>query len=333
MNIEQIARISGVSRSTVSRVINNDPRVHESTRQRVQDIIRQYHYQPNLAAQRLAGGRTHILGLVIPMGVNRLFNDPFLMSLTQSVALGCNQLNHSLMMWLAEPDYERRMIRQVLSNKFMDGVIVASSLIDDPLLEALTTEHVPFVLVGRHHTQISYVDVDNQTSAAKTVRYLYQLNYRRIATICGPRNMVAGIDRLKGYQAGLEQCGIDYDPTLVAEGDFSEASGYLAAQQLLPSRPQAIFAASDAMAIGALRALKESGLRVPEDIAVVGFDDTQYASITTPPLTTVRQPVDRMGYTAVKTLIDLVENPSLPPRRVILPTELIIRATCCPAHG
>jgi LacI family transcriptional regulator len=330
MNIEEVARLSGVSRSTVSRVINNDPRVHDITRQRVREVIQQVNYQPNLVARRLAGGRTHILGLVIPLGVNQLLTDPFLMSLTQSVALACNRFNYSVMMWVADPDYERRTIHQVLSNKFLDGVIIASSLLDDPLLEALVAECMPFVLVGRHHTQVTYVDVDNQASVASLVAFLFQLGHRRIATICGPQNMIAGVDRLKGYKAGLEQCGIAFDPTLVVEGDFSEESGYDAMLRLLPLNPHAVFVASDTMAVGVLRALQESGLRVPEDMAIAGFDDMPFAANTVPPLTTVRQPVRQMGEVAAETLIELIEHPNSLPRRIILPTELVIRATCGP---
>jgi LacI family transcriptional regulator len=331
MNIEEIARLSGVSRSTVSRVLNDDPRVHELTRQRVHAVIERFNYQPNLAARRLAGGRTHILGMVIPMGVGRLFADNFLMSLTQNIALACNRFNHSLMMWVADPDYERRTIHQVLSNKFLDGVIVASSLLEDPLLEVLSTESVPFIVIGRHHTQVSYIDVDNITSSAQVVAYLFRLGYHRIATIAGPHNMIAGEDRLKGYKAGLEQCAIPFDPELVAEGDFTEESGYQAMLRLLAVGPQAVFAASDSMAFGALRALQERGLRVPDDVAVVGFDDVPAAANAHPPLTTVRQPVQRMGDVAAETLITLIENPNIPLRQIVLPTELVIRATCCPA--
>jgi LacI family transcriptional regulator len=330
MNIEEVAKLSGVSRSTVSRVINNDPRVHEITRQRVRDIIQEFNYQPNLVARRLAGGRTHILGLVIPLGVNQLFTDSFLMLLTQSVALACNRLNHSVMMWVADPDYERRTIHQVLSNKFLDGVIIASYLLDDPLVDALVAESKPFVLVGRHHSQVTYIDVDNKDSTTRLLHYLFQLGYCRIATICGPQNMIAGVDRLQGYRAGLEQCGVVFDPALVVEGDFSEESGYAAMLHLLPLEPDAVFVASDTMAVGVLRALHESGLRVPEDIAVAGFDDMPFAANTTPPLTTVRQPVQRMGEVAAEILIDLIEHPDLPHRQIVLPTELVIRATCGP---
>jgi len=328
MNMEEIARLSGVSRSTVSRVINNDPRVHEVTRQRVREVIQKFNYQPNLAARRLAGGRTHILGLVVPMGIERLFYDPFLMGLTQSVALTCNRLNHSVMMWIAEPEYERRAIHRMLSNKFLDGVIVAHYLMEEPIVEALAMECMPFVLVGRHHAQVSYIDVDNQTSSAELITFLVQAGYRRIATVCGPQNMIAGVERLKGYKLGLEQCGIAFDPTLVVEGDFSEESGYVAMQRLLPLQPQAVFAASDSMAVGVLRALRENGRRVPEDIGVAGFDDMPFAANTTPPLTTVRQPVEKMGEVTIETLIDLIEHPDSPPRHIILPTELVIRATC-----
>jgi LacI family transcriptional regulator len=333
MNIEEIARLSGVSRSTVSRVLNNNPRVHDNTRQRVREVIEKFNYQPNLAARSLAGGRTHILGVVIPMGVNRLFTDSFLMLLTQSIALACNRFDHSAMMWVADPDYERRTIHQVLSNKFLDGVIVASSLLDEPLLDALATEFLPFVLVGRHHSQVTYIDVDNLKSAAELIVFFFQLGYRRIATICGPQNMVAGVDRLKGYKAGLEQCGLACDPALVVEGDFTEESGYDAMLRLLPLKPEAVFVASDSMAVGVLRALQESGLRAPEDVAIVGFDDMPFAANTVPPLTTVRQPVQQMGELAAETLIELIENPNSPPRHIILPTELVIRATCGPAFS
>jgi LacI family transcriptional regulator len=153
------------------------------------------------------------------------------------------------------------------------------------------------------------VDVDNQNSAREIVEHLLRLGYRRIATITGPKNMIAGSDRLEGYLAALRGKGIAPDTNLIVEGDFTEAGGHAAMQRLLPQNPDAVFAASDVMAMGALRALREANLRVPQDIALVGFDDMPFAARTDPPLTTVRQPVHRTGFVAAETLIDLVTNP------------------------
>jgi LacI family transcriptional regulator len=325
--LEEIARHAGVSRSTVSRVMNDHPNVDQETRARVRSVAESHNYQPNVAARSLAAGRTHILGLVIPMGVSALFTDPYFPLLIQGIASACNANEHSVMLWLAEPEYERRMIRQVLQGGLIDGVILASALLDDPMLEALRKRGLPFILVGRLPTdnEVSYVDVDNVNSAREIVAYLLRLGHRRVATISGPSNMIAGADRLQGYLLALRNRGVTPDPALMVEADFTEEGGYTAMQRLVPHLPEAVFVASDAMAVGALRALREVGLRVPEDIAIAGFDDIPFAARTDPPLTTVRQPIQRMGALAAETLIDMISHPQPQPRRIILPTELAIR--------
>lgn len=328
--LEEIAKQAGVSRSTVSRVMNNHPNVDHETRDLVLAVAERLNYQPNLAARSLAAGRTHILGLVIPMGVSALFTDPYFPLLIQGISSACNAHNHSVMLWLAEPEYERNTIRQVLQGGLIDGVILASALMDDPMLEALMKRGLPFVLVGRPPVDdgVNYVDVDNKNSAREMVAYLLRLGYERIATISGPKNMIAGADRLQGYLNALRERRVTPDPNLIMESDFTEAGGYLAMQQLLPFAPDAVFTASDAMAVGALRALRDAGKRVPEDIAVAGYDDMPFAARTDPPLTTVRQPIHRLGVVTAETLIDLISYPATAPRRVVLSTELIIRASC-----
>lgn len=330
VGLDEIAKLCGVSRSTVSRVINNDPRVRSETRKRVQSVIRAKNYRPNPVARSLAGGHSKVIGLVIPMGVGRLFTDPYFPQLIQGVSKACNARDYSIMLWIAEPEYERRTIGQIINNQLLDGVIVSSSLVDDPLLDALDESNLPFITIGRHPTnnQISYVDVDNLGSAREMVSYMLRLGYRRIGTIAGPQKMVAGIDRLKGYIAAHKFLSIPVDPDLIVESDFSEEGGYHAMQQLWQHRPDAVFAASDAMAIGSTKAIQEKGLRVPEDIAVVGFDDLPFASRSTPPLTTVRQPTGRVGAVAVDTLISMIEKTAIGPHRIILPTEMVIRNSC-----
>jgi LacI family transcriptional regulator len=327
MTLEEIAKQAGVSRSTVSRVMTNHRSVDPRTRARVLSVAEKLNYQPNMAARGLAAGRTHILGLVIPMGVSALFTDPYFPLLIQGISSACNANDHSVMLWLAEPEHERRTIRQVLQGGLIDGVILASALLDDPMLEALLNGGLPFVMIGRHPTdnRVNYVDVDNKNSSRHMVSYLLNLGYRRIATIIGPKNAIAGADRLQGYLMALRERGIAYDPELVAEGDFTEEGAYMAMQRLLPLAPEAVFAASDAMAVGALRALREAGKRVPGDIALAGFDDIPLAARTEPQLTTVRQPIQQLGAVAAETLIDLIRHPDAHPRRIVLPTELVIR--------
>ena len=327
--LEEIAKLARVSRSTVSRVINDDPHVDARTRQRVLAMVQRLNYHPNVAARGLAAGRTRILGLVIPMGVSALFTDPYFPLLIQGVSAACNAHDHSVMLWIAEAEYERRMIRQILHNGLVDGVIVASNLLNDPLVDALSASRIPFVMIGRHPEKenLNHVDVDNRRSAREMVEYLLRHGCRRIGTITGPKNMIAGMDRLEGYLDALRGNGIAVEPALIAEGDFSEASGQAAMQRLIPGEPDAVFVASDSMAVGALRALRNANLRVPQDVALAGFDGMPFAEHTDPPLTTVRQPVHHTGFVAAETLIDLVANPGSPPRRIILPTELVIRGS------
>ncbi len=330
MNLEQIAKLSGVSRSTVSRVINNDPNVSSVTRERVLQVVKRVNYTPNAAARGLAAGRTHVLGLVIPMGVAALFTDPYFPILIQGVSSACNSREYSVMLWLAEPEYERRQIRQIMYSGLVDAVIVSSMLMNDSLVQALGDGDLPFMLVGRHPTDAhaSYVDADNLGGAREAVTHLLRMGRCRVATITGPQNMIAGADRLSGYLAALRDRAVISDPALIAEGDFTEAGGYHAMQQLLGRRPDGVFIASDMMAIGALRALREAGLRVPEDVAIVGFDDLPQAARTDPPLTTVRQPVYRLGTMAVEAVLDVLDHRDSSPRHIILPTELVVRASC-----
>jgi LacI family transcriptional regulator len=330
MNLEQIAKLSGVSRSTVSRVINDDPNVSTTTREKVWQVVRRVNYEPNAAARILAAGRTQVLGLVIPMGVSALFTDPYFPILIQGVSSACNAHEYSVMLWLAEPEYERSQIRKIMYSGLVDGVIVASMLTNDALVHALAEGDLPFIMIGRHPSdaRISYVDADNTTGAREAVRHLLRNGRTRLAVINGPQNMIAGLDRLTGFIEALREHGLMHDPDLMVDGGFSEAGGYLAMQQLIPRHPDAVFAASDAMAIGALRALREAGLRVPEDVAIVGFDDMPFAARSEPPLTTVRQPIFRMGSMTVETLLDLIERPTSSPHRIVLPTELVVRASC-----
>ncbi|MGC1378099.1 MAG: LacI family DNA-binding transcriptional regulator [Anaerolineales bacterium] len=330
LTLEDIARFSGFSRSTVSRVINGGDYVKEDTRQRILEVIQEHNFQPNLGARSLAGGQTGVLGLVIQAAVSTIFSDLFFPQFIRGVSAGCNTQNYSMMLWLVEPQYERRTMREILYNGLLDGVIISSVTMNDPLFESLHDSKMPFISIGRHPTldDINYLDVDNVKSASTVVHHLFNLGRKRIATITGPQNKIAGYDRYTGYMKGLKECGLPMLSDLVVDADFTEEGGYNAMQQLIPFKPDAIFAASDTMAIGALRALSETNLRVPEDIAIVGYDDVPLASRTSPPLTTVRQSLQDMGAAAVKALADIIRRPGGKPQHIILDTELVIRGSC-----
>ena len=329
MMIEEIAKMAGVSRSTVSRVINNDPHVRESTRARVLEVIRRVNFKPSAVARGLASGRTRIIGLIFPTAQSSLFTDPYYPGLVQGITTACNTNDYSVMLWLTNPEQEQSTVHQLTSNSLLDGLVIASYLIDDPLLEALTTSQTPFLLIGRHpsNNNLNYIDADNMNGAREAVVHLLRLGRQRIATITGPSKMIAGIDRLEGYKRAFTDRGLRPEPELIVEGDFTESGGYNSMMRLVPQNPDAVFVASDAMAMGALRALNETGRRVPEDVAVVGFDDIPAASHMDPPLTTVRQDIPRLGQLAAETLIQILAEGMTPPHRLVLPTELVIRSS------
>jgi LacI family transcriptional regulator len=209
-------------------------------------------------------------------------------------------------------------------------VIIASSQIVDPLVSRLEESNMPFVFIGRPggSEQASFVDVDNETGAYTAVTHLIRHRRTRIATITGRLDMSSGIDRLNGYKRALTDRGLPINENLIINGDFNETEAYNAMLWLLDYQPDAVFIASDTMAMGALRALRIKGIPVPEQIAVAGFDDLPQAATSNPPLTTIRQPIKRIGALAAETLLDIIEQGTTPPRRIILPTELVIRQTC-----
>jgi len=340
LTLEDIAARAGVSRSTVSRVVNGQASVSGDVRKRVLEIIQSTGYQPHPAARSLASQRSWTIGLVLPHSVSFFFFDPYYPHLIKGVSQGCNQYNYTFALFLAgTKEDEEKIFPRVSRKGLLDGVLVQSGHHgDQQIISGLQKTNIPFVVVGRPFRSdgISYIDVDNYNAANTAGSHLIQLGYKRIATISGAPNSTVGIDRKQGFLKALTERGRDIDEALIEEGDFTEMSGYYAMQRLLPAKPDAVFVASDVMAIGAIRAAQEAGLCIPDDIAFVGFDDLPIATVSEIRLTTVRQPVVQFGVQAVEVLIDLIENGIKPPRRIIMDTELVIRETCGAsrkAHG
>jgi len=333
LTLEEVAKMAGVSRATVSRVVNNPESVSPEYRERVQRVIAETGFLPNQAARTLASRRSNILGLIIPTATPSIFADPYVPALIKGISHACNLNDYTLTLFLFHSQEEQQQVYQrALGTGLLDGLIVAADKLHDPLVPQIIARQIPAVYVGRppDASQPSFVDVDNVAGAYMAVNHLLRLGYRRVATITGPLYSTAGVDRREGYLKALRARGQAVDEQLIIEGFFDHDSGYHAMRRLLslPTPPDALFAASDSMAIGALQAITEAGLRIPDDIAVIGFDDLSLAASARPPLTTIRQPVLQTGTLAVETMIDLLRNGTEPPRHIVLSTELVIRETC-----
>ncbi|NOK61386.1 MAG: Ribose operon repressor [Chloroflexi bacterium AL-W] len=333
LTIEQIAEIANVSRSTVSRVLNNHPSVRQQVRDRVLQVIQKYNYTPQAAARSLASSRTDVIGLLIPRSAAFIFDDPFFPNIIQGISEACLTYGYFLMLSMLTADMEQSFYNRILRGRHFDGVIMLSSDIDDPLLPLLIKDRVPLVLIGSHpyFQDVNSVDVANREGAYHAVKHLVALGHQRIATVTGSLQMSAAQDRLNGYKQALLESNIGIAPNLIVEGHFTQEGAYHATRELLTlaNSPTALFTASDTMAIGALHAIHEAQLKVPDDIALVSFDDLPSSLYTTPPLTTMHQPIAEMGTSAVDILIKNLKHPAdHTPQAVRLPTSLVIRDSC-----
>ena len=329
--LEEVAHVAGVSRATVSRVVNGSPRVSPDVRVDVQAAIDRLGYVPNRAARSLVTRRSDSIAVVITEPTGRLFSDPFFPRLLRGISSELAARDRQLILLMPDSAVEEGRTADYLTAGHVDGVLLVSLHGNDPLPARLTAGGMPIVLVGRppKGARASYVDVDNRQGAQAAVAHLVGAGRRVVATISGPQDMAPGVDRLNGYRDALAEAGLAGDPSLEAIGDFTQASGAAAMERLLAARPDldAVFAASDLMAAGALSVLAAAGRVVPRDVAVVGFDDSPVATSTTPQLTSVRQPIEEMGHEMARLLVDAVEASVTVPRRVILATELVRRAS------
>lgn len=324
--LEDVAALAHVSRGTVSRVINGSPKVSPRAKEAVEAAINRLGYVPNRMARALASQRTDTVALVVSEPHALLFTDPFFGGIVRGVSQRLSDTGRQLLLIMAQSAEDHARVEKYLLGGHVDGVLLLSLHGADPLLAALATSNMPTVVGARPldpRVDLPYVDIDNRGGSRSAVRYLVDLGRQQIATIAGPQDMAPGVDRLAGYR---EAVGADADPTLVTYGDFSEASGERAMAELLDLHPSldAVYVAADLMAAGALRALRRAGRRIPDDVAVVGFDDLDLAQHTDPQLTTVRQPTVGMGQEMARLLLSLIEDREVD-SPVLLPTELVVR--------
>lgn len=323
--IEEVAALAGVSRSTVSRVVNGSTAVSAEALAAVQNAIAELGYAPNRAARSLASRQTHAIGLVVPEDTTRFFGDPFLASVVAGISSRLSESEYILNLLIASDDPDGKMTRFV-RNGGVDAAIIVSHHASDSFIERIA-EAVPVVFGGRparvRESDI-IVDVDNVAAARAATEHLIALGRRRIATITGTMTMAVSVDRRDGFVSALADAGLQ--PAGEFDGDFSEQGGAEAARLLLQGgkHPDAIFVASDLMARGAMGVLRAAGLRVPEDVAIVAFDDSRVAESSD--LTSVRQPMFTQGEMLAGMVIDLVEG-TRPDPLTILPTELVVRGS------
>lgn len=325
--IEEVAVVAGVSRSTVSRVVNGSTSVSPAALAAVQRAIAELSYVPNRAARSLASRATMAIALVVPEDTTRFFGDPFFAAIVSGIHSRLSQSDYVLNLIIASDDPQDKTAAYVRSGA-VDGAVVVSHHTSDMFVDRIAAS-VPVVYGGRparERERDYYVDVDNVAGARDATRYLVSKGFRRIASIAGPLSMPAGIDRVSGFRNALEEAGLEPGP--VEDGNFTSVDGAAAMQRILDSGAEfdALFIASDLMARGALAVLGRAGLRVPEDVAIIGFDDSPVATSVNPQLTTMRQPSHEQGEQMADILLSLLAG-GTPPHVTVLETELVERAS------
>jgi DNA-binding LacI/PurR family transcriptional regulator len=331
--LDEVARLAGVSRSAASRAINRSGHASQATREAVERAVRELGYVPNPTARALATQQSGAVVLAVSHHDPELFADPFYGQVIAGVSAALERTDLVLMLALAASDLGRARLERILRSGRADGVMLMELHGDDPLYRLAGKLDLPVVYGGRplNAEPAWYVDADNRGGARLAAEHLIGGGRRRIATITGVLDTHVGAARLRGFEEALAVAGLP--ASAVERGDFTEDSGYQAMARLLAAHPDldAVFAASDNMAAGALRALKAAGRSVPGDVALVGFDDHVITRHTSPPLTTVAQPIRQLGWEMAKMLVSLIDGEQ--PGPLILPTRLIVRESSAPRPG
>jgi LacI family transcriptional regulator len=331
VTIKDVARASGVSYTTVSRVLTGFEFVKERTRKRVMEAAENLGYVANPHARSLVGGSSRIIGLLVPN-----LDNGYVGTIMQGIDKALAEANYDLVLYTSHrhPDKESYYVRAI-TNGLTDGLLLVAPLVPATYLEALREQDFPYVLIDQADVteSSSVVESTNWQGAYDATQYLIQLGHTRIAFIKGSPVVRSSEDRLEGYKAALANYGISVMEKLIIEGDFQQQPAYESTQRLLQSQealPTAIFASNDLAAFGAIDAVREHGLSIPDEISIIGFDDIPQASFVYPKLTTVRQPLEEMGQVAVKILLKRIKNQNEPSQRIALETQLIIRDSAGP---
>ncbi|WP_324669465.1 LacI family DNA-binding transcriptional regulator [Geochorda subterranea] len=349
-NMADVARVAGVSKSTVSRALAGDPRVSPATRRRVEAAARQLGYTPHGVARALARGRTSMVAVAAP-SPPRSFSDPFFLDFLGAVGDGLTAAGYNLVLTVSDDGRRsgRGSLRELVVGRMVDAVLVTEVQVADARLDLVLEQGLPCVALGSpDRADVYAVDGDNVVGTVMAVRHLVEMGHRHVACVAGPSHLTAARQRLRGFMQAMQEAGLEVPAYRLAEGDFTLTGGQAATRRLLEAeraacgevRLTALFASNDLMAMGAVAALRASGLHVPGDVSVVGFDGVSLARMVDPPLTTVAQPVRQLGSVAVEMLLEqLMPAPGASgatpagPRQVVLPCTLKPGGSTAPMRG
>ncbi|WP_372351146.1 LacI family DNA-binding transcriptional regulator [Streptomyces sp. KL116D] len=335
--IKTVAARAGVGRTTVSRVVNGSDLVSDAAKAAVLAAIAELNYVPNSVARGLVTRRTNSIALVIPESESRLGAEPYFSAVIRGVSAALRDTRTQLQLVLVRDREERDQLTAHVAERRVDGVLLVSVHQHDPLPDILENLGLPTVLAGRRSAEesLSHACSDNLGGAKSAGRHLVDSGRTAIATITGPLDMDVSRSRLQGWKNAMEEAGMPPEKCPVATSDFTEEGGMEAMRSLLARSPKldAVFAASDVMAAGAMLELRRQGRRIPEDVAVVGFDDSYIARYAHPSLTSVRQPVEEIGSTITRVLLEEIADPGSQRQKLVLPTELIVRDSSSPCGG
>ncbi len=325
--LKDVADLAAVSEATVSRVLNNNPKVAEELRSRVLEAVRSLGYQPNRAARRLRASSSDVLGLIISD-----IENPFFISVVRGVEDTAYAHQMSVVLCNTDEDpAKQQMYLQVMQAEQVAGLIISPTSASKDFTE-LQRLKIPIILLDRRaaNFEADAVTIDNVNGAYLAVRHLIDIGYERIGIIGGSPHLTTGQERYEGYRKAMTTAGLKIDERLIKVGDFKTESGYRLAQEFIAAAkpPQAIFVANNLMTLGALRAMREQGVRIPQDIALVGFDDMPWSSELCPPLTAVSQPTYELGQETVQLLLRRLADPNAPIRTVTLQPRLVVRESC-----
>jgi len=332
LSIDEVAKRAYVSRSVVSRVLNNHPNVSDEARERVMKIVKKYNYRPSSVARGLATNHNYEIGILAPRRSDEAYGNGFWSLLHLGIFEECIQKGYFVTMSPISTDKEAKINTRILDNKRLDGYILLTQEVTDVVINKLRDREIPMVLVGhgQSNPDLNSVDVDNFSGAYQATNHLIELGHKRIGVIMARPEMREAIDRIEGYKKALKDAGLEISEDYIALGDYSQKHGYDAIKQWVKQGLDfsAVFCMSDTLAMGALLALEKENISVPEQVALVGFDDLPFSQYTIPPLTTIRQPIYQKGKQAAGLLINQIENENAEVVHKNLEPNLIIRESC-----
>lgn len=329
VTIKEVAKLAGVSPSTVSRVISDSSRISDETKKQVRDIMKELGYHPNAIARSLVSRSTNTLGIVMPQSTERAFLNPFFPQVLSGISVAAHENNYCMLVSTGTTEEEQlSSITNIVMGGRVDGVIIMYSSVDNDILEAVKSLKVPVLIIGKpiEPKGVLYVDNDNVDASYKVTQKLIERGHRNIALITGPLKMMVSLDRLDGYRNALISNGFQLDKNYIRESEFTKEAGYVAMKDLLQKNDKitGLVITDDVMAFGAIDAIKEHGLRIPEDIEIISFNNIPLSEFCNPSLTSVDISATTLGYESAKLMIDKI-NGKEENNKVIVSTKIIYR--------